>query len=395
MLRFAFEAITGHRLRSALSALGVGIGVAAVMLLTSLGAGTRDHIIAQFSQFGTCLIAINPGKVETMGIPGILGGTTHKLNLEDAAALRTLAGVKSAMPVTMGQAKVEANSRGRHVYIMGVTHDAPAVYSIPVGQGLFLPPIDPRRQGAYAVLGPRVARELFDAASPLGERVRIGGRSFIVVGIMASKGQMLGFDLDDTAYVPVASGMDLFNVDELHEIDVVADSGDVIPRLVEDIRARLKERHRGQEDFTITTQAEILATSGRIIDMVTFAVSAIAGISLLVGAVGILTIMWISIHERTNEIGLLRALGVTPAGIGRLFLLEATVIAALGGFAGIAAALLAMAVVRLLLPDLPLTLSPWVVAAALGMSLIVGLLSGFLPARRAAGLDPVDALRAE
>jgi putative ABC transport system permease protein len=395
VLSFAFGAIFGHRLRSALSALGVGVGVTAVILLTSLGEGTRDYVISQFTQFGTSLIAINPGKVQTMGIPGVLGGTTHKLTIDDAEALRQVPGVSHLVPLVMGQARVENQDLGRSVFVFGVTHEAPATWSFGVGQGSFIPPIDPRRQGSQAVLGPKVVSELFGTESPLGARVRIGGRSFLVVGVMESKGQMLGFDFDDAAYVPVATAMDMFNQDELVEIDVLADSTDHVPAVVENMRRVLIERHRGEEDFTITTQAEMLETSGKIIDMITVAVSAIAGISLLVGAIGILTIMWISVHERVNEIGLLRALGVTPQGIGRLFMLEATVIAALGGTAGIAAGLGIGGLLRFLIPALPLAVSPSALVAAIVMSLAVGLGSGYLPARRAAGLDPVDALRAE
>jgi putative ABC transport system permease protein len=212
---------------------------------------------------------------------------------------------------------------------------------------------------------------------------------------MASKGQMVGFDLDDAAYIPVATAMGIFALDELTEIDVLATSTDAVAAMVEGLRRMLKERHRGQEDFTITSQAEMLETSGRVIGMITAAVTAIAAISLLVGAIGILTILWISVHERTQEVGLLRALGVTPGEIGRLFLVEAAMIAAAGGLVGVTAGLAIGGLLRLLVPALPLSPSVWAIAAALAMSLVVGLASGWLPARRAAALDPVDALRAE
>ncbi len=395
MLGFALGALGAYRLRSALSALGVAIGVASVILLTSLGEGTRDYVTSQFMQFGTNLVAINPGKVETLGIPGVLGGTTHKLDLEDAHALHLVPGVAGVVPVVMGQARVDAEGRGRSVFLFGVTHEAPRVWTFSVDQGSFLPAIDPRRQGAQAVLGPTAARELFGGESPLGARVRIGGRSFLVVGTLAPKGQMAGLDLDDAAYVPVASAMSIFDLDELNEIDVLSASSESLPVMVEGMRRVLTERHRGQEDFTITSQAEMLETSGRVIGMITVAVSAIAGISLLVGAIGILTILWISVHERTQEVGLLRALGVTPKEIGRLFLVEAAVIASAGGLAGVAGGLAIGGLLRLLAPALPLAPSPAAIGAALAMSLLVGLASGWLPARRAAALDPVEALRAE
>lgn len=394
-LAFALRALVGHRLRSALSALGVAIGVAAVILLTSLGEGTRDYVVAQFTQFGTDLLAVNPGKVKTFGMPGMLGGTTHKLTIDDAEALRQVPGVKSLVPMAIGQARVEGGGRGRSVFIYGVGHQAPETWQFAIGQGRFLPATDPRRRGSTAVLGPKLARELFEMTSALGRRVRIAGTSLLVVGVMEPKGQLLGFDLDDAAYVPVATAMDLFNVDELNEIDILADNSEVIPSVVEGVRVLLRERHRGEEDFTITTQGEMLDTFGRILGIITVSVSGIAAVSLLVGGMGILTIMWISVTERTREIGLLRSLGVTPGGISRLFLTESVVVALIGGLAGIAFGLGVAAMARFVVPTMPLKTPPAAVAAAIVMSLIVGVASGWLPAQRAARLDPVEALREE
>jgi len=395
LIRFVVGAIRGQRLRSFLSALGVAIGVTAVILLTSLGEGTRDYIVTQFTQFGTSLIGINPGKVKTLGIPGALGGTTHKLTIDDAQALRKVPGVDEVVPVAMGQARVEGNGRGRSVFIYGVGWEASSAWRFSVSQGSFLPEMDPNRRASYAVLGSKLAHELFDETSPLGHRVRIGGYSFLVIGVMESKGQLLGFDLDDTAYIPVATAQDLFDVDELQEIDVVASSTEVIPEVVEGVRAVLMSRHRGEEDFTITTQTEMLDTFGKIIGMITIAVSGIAGISLLVGAMGILTIMWISVHERTNEIGLLRALGVSRGTVQGLFLLESVLLATAGGVLGLAAGLFLTSLGRAAVPGLPLSTPPLAIVAALAMCLLVGVISGVAPARRAADLDPVEALRTE
>ena len=395
LLRFVGGALRGQRLRSFLSALGVAIGVTAVILLTSLGEGTRDYIVSQFTQFGTSLIGINPGKVKTVGIPGVLGGTTHKLTIDDAEALRRVPGVEEVVPVAFGQARVEGGGRGRSVFIQGVGWEASKAFRLGVAQGSFLPPMDPNRRGSYAVLGTKLSRELFDEESPLGKRVRVGGYTFLVIGVMEAKGQMLGFDLDDTVYIPVATAMDLFDVDELNEIDLVATDTDVIPEVVAGVRALLMERHRGEEDFTITTQTEMLDTFGRIIGMITIAVSGIAGVSLLVGAMGILTIMWISVHERTNEIGLLRALGVPRKTVQGLFLLESVLLAVAGGALGLAVGLSLTALGRAAAPDLPLRTPPMAVVAALAMCLVVGVVSGVAPARRAADLDPVEALRAE
>ncbi|WP_257309937.1 ABC transporter permease [Geothrix fuzhouensis] len=395
LFRFVLGAVAGHRLRSSLSVLGVGIGVAAVVLLSSLGEGTRQYIVSQFSQFGTNLMAINPGKVKTMGIPGVFGGTTHQLTPEDAGSLRRLPGVDAMIPVAMGQGRVEFGGRGRSVYIYGVNHELPRVWGVGTAQGSFLPPLDSGRRASLTVLGPKLAREIFGTASPLGQRVRIGSESLVVIGVMEPKGQLLGFDLDDTAYIPVGTAMGLFNLSELQEIDLLASSSEGIPALVAQVRAALMARHRGEEDFTITTQTEMLDVFGRVIGIVTLAVTAIAGISLVVGAVGILTVMWISVHERTAEIGLLRALGVEGSTVQALFLLEAILLAAGGGVAGLAFGLLVQALLRLIVPGLPLATPPEAVVAALVMTLGVGAAAGVLPARKAASLDPIEALRAE
>ena len=395
LFRFALGALTGHRLRSTLSALGVAIGVTAVVLLTSLGEGTRRYIVSQFSQFGTNLMEINPGKVKTFGFAGAFGGTTHQLTIDDAEALRRIPGVEEVVPVAIGQARVEAAARGRSVYVYGVTHEVPAAWRITVSQGSFLPEMDPHRQGAFVVLGPKLARELFGSVSPLGQRVRIGSWGFLVIGVMESKGQLLGFDIDDSAYIPVATAMNIFNQAEVMAIDVVARSTEAVPGVVAGVKAVLTERHRGEEDFTVTTQTEMLDTFGRIIRIITAAVTAIAGISLFVGAMGILTIMWISVHERTGEIGLLRALGVTERGVQRLFLFEATLLAVAGGVAGVGFGFGVQILARAVVPGLPLATPVGAVVAALLMSLGVGITAGVIPARRAASLDPVDALRAE
>jgi putative ABC transport system permease protein len=395
LVRFALGAVRGQRLRSALSALGVAIGVAAVVLLTSLGEGTRQYVVGQFTQFGTSLVEVAPGKIKTLGMPGVFGGTTHKLTVDDADALRRLPGVAAVVPVVIGQARVEAGPRGRNVYVYGVGHEMQEVWLIRVAQGTFLPVMDAHRRAAVAVLGPKLARELFGAESPLGRRVRAAGLSLLVIGVMEPKGQLLGIDLDDSAYLPVATAMDLFNQSELMAIDLTARDADRIAPMVAAVKSALSARHRGEEDFTVTTQGEALATFGRVIGIITIAVSAIASVSLLVGAIGILTVMWIAVHERTAEVGLLRALGVSRRGVGALFLVEATLLAAAGGVAGLLLAFAVGTAIRAVAPGLPLATPPLAVPVAVAVSTAVGMLSGWLPARRAAGLDPVDALRAE
>lgn len=303
LLHLAQGALRAHRLRSFLSMLGIAIGVAAVILLTSIGEGTRVYMVSQFTQFGTNILAINPGKSKTLGIPGVLGGTTRKLTIDDSEALARVPGVETVVPVVMGLARVEAGERGRSVTVLGATPDLPTLWRFGARQGSFWPRGDPRRGAPLAVLGPKLARELFGERSPLGAFVRIAGARFRVVGVMQPKGQMMGFDIDDVAYVPVASAMDLFNQDELFEIDVIYSSARDAARVEAEVRRVLTVRHGGTEDFTVTSQEAMLDVFGKVMDVVTMAVGAIAGISLLVGATGILTMMWIAVGERTSAYG--------------------------------------------------------------------------------------------
>jgi putative ABC transport system permease protein len=395
LLRLAFGAIRGHRLRSILSMIGIAIGVAAVILLTSIGEGTRRYILAQFSQFGTNLIAIHPGRSKTSGMPGAFGGSTRHLTIDDAQALARIPGVTSVVPTAVGTARVEAGPRARNVPINGVTPDVQEVFDFRTRIGSFWPAGDPRRGASVVVLGPKLARELFVDESPLGEMVRVGGARLRVLGVMEPKGEMLGFDLDDTAYVPVATAMRLFNLRELAEVDLTYTPADATERIVSEVKRVLGDRHGGEEDFTVTTQEAMLEVFGNVMGMVTLAVGAIAGISLVVGAIGILTMMWISVSERTVEIGLVRAIGASRGQVATLFLAEAAALALVGGIAGLVVGLGCSAALRWAVPGLPVETPLVFVAAALGTSLGVGLLSGLLPARRAARLDPIEALRSE
>jgi putative ABC transport system permease protein len=395
LLALALKAISSHRLRSVLSMVGIAIGIASVILLTSLGEGTRRYMVDQFSQFGTNLIAINPGKAETVGIPGVFGGSTQKLTIDDAEALERIPGIEKVAPVVFGMARVEAQNRGRSVFVYGVTSDFETVWRWNVRSGSVWPGTDPRQGSQMAILGTKVKRELFGGDNPLGEFVKIAGIRFRVVGVMEPKGQMLGFDLDDAAFIPIATAMKAFNLDELQEIDLTFSPSRSTDAVVEDIRSLLIERHDDKEDFSITTQEQMLDVFGNIMDIVTMAVGAIAGVSLVVGAIGILTMMWIAVGERTNEIGLIRSIGATRRQVVWVFLGEATVLGLFGGALGIAAGLGICALLRTAIPGLPVHTPTLFLVLAVVVSFVTGVLSGVLPARRAALLDPVEALRAE
>lgn len=396
LLRLAWGSVIGHRLRSSLTMLGIAIGICAVILLTSIGEGVRQFMLSEFTQFGTTLIAVNPGKSETSGgPPGAVGGTIRKLTLDDAEALFRIPQVTASMPVSFGFARIEHEQRGRDVMVYGVTSDLPKVWRSGVRQGRFLPAGDPRQGAPVAVLGPKLKREVFGESNALGERVRIAGRPFRVIGVMESKGRFLGFDLDDTIFIPVSEAMQLFNRDDLIEIDVVYRNIQLTQAVVEAIRQILIDRHDGEEDFTLTSQESMLEIFDDILKWVTWAVGAIGGISLVVGAIGILTMMWIAVNESTSEIGLIRALGARRGQVLAYFLLQAGVLSTAGGAIGVAAGIGIGRSLQFVFPDLPVRILPEYVVASLALSFLVGLLSGVLPARRAAGLDPVEALRAE
>jgi putative ABC transport system permease protein len=375
--------------------LGVAIGIAAVILLTSIGEGTRRYLLNEFTQFGTNLLAVNPGKVETGGIPGIMGGTTHKLTLDDAEAIRRLPDVQAVVSVAMGTARVESGRRGRSVPIYGATSELPGVWNFQLGQGEFIPAGDPRRGSLVAVLGPKLKRELFGDENALGRFVRVADVRLRVIGVMAPRGRMLGFDIDDAAYVPVATAMRMFNLDELQEIDVVFTHESISEIVAERVRNLLTERHGGKDDVTITTQTEMLRVFDNVMRAITAAVGAIAAVSLIVGAIGVFTMMWIAVGERISEIGLLRALGATRREVQGLFLLEAVVLTLIGGALGVAFGMGIALLVRLAVPGLPVYTPLRYVIASLVVSGLAGLAAGVLPARRAAALHPVDALRAE
>jgi putative ABC transport system permease protein len=388
------EAVQAKSMQSLLTGIGIAVGIAAVVLLTSIGEGLHRFVLDEFTQFGTNLIVVNPGKVTTLGTPlGVLG-TVRLLTVEDAGALRRIPQVRAVVPAVQGNAEVEAEGRRRRTTVYGVGTDMPFAFRMGVGSGRFLPPDDPSAPRAFAVLGSKLKRELFGIGNALGRRIRVGGSRFRVVGVMESKGQILGFDMDDTIFIPTTRALELFNREGLMEIDVLYGEGDRVEEVVAAIRRLLVTRH-GQEDFTITTQQQMLDVLGNVLNILTVAVGALGGISLLVGCVGIITIMTIAVNERTEEIGLLRALGATRGQVLVLFLSEAVVLAALGGVGGLIIGAGGARLLGVLIPALPVH-TPWsYVALAEGLAAVIGLMAGALPALRAAGLDPVEALREE
>ena len=392
-LRWIFRALWMQRLRSALTIVGFAIGIAAMVLLSSLGEGLRQFVIQEFTQFGSHIVAITPGKTETFGMGGILN-TTRPLSLEDSEALKRIPGVEQVVPVVFGTAQIKAVGRSRYTDVAGVGALADKAWKLEVSQGSFLPREDIHRARAFAVLGSKLKRELFRGENPLGEFVHIGGNRFRVIGVMAPKGQFLGTDLDDMIYIPANKGLQIFNRESLMEVDVFYSPAVPTDRLTENIKRLLIERH-GFEDFTIVTQDQMMATMDNILRILKYAGGGLGAISLLVGAVGITTILMITVTERTSEVGLLRALGSTRSQVRNLFLGEAVMLGLVGGLAGVLVIALLVVAVRLFVPGLPVALKGEIVLVALLVSMLIGLMAGVRPALNATRLSPIDALRAE
>lgn len=391
-LRYTLGTLAAHRLRSLLTALGIAVGIAAVVLLTAIGTGLQLFVLGEFTQFGTHLIGIAPGKSTTHGLSGAIISNVRPLSLEDAEGLARQPHMLAVVPILQGNAAVELGERSRRALVLGVGAKVPEVWRMQVALGRFLPEEEARTARAFAVLGNKLAKELFGNESPLGQRVRVGGESYRILGVMAPKGQFLGFDLDDTLFVPVARAMALFNKNSLMEIDLLHRPDLDSAQVAEQARRYLVARH-GSEDFTITTQDQMLDVLGSILEILTLAVGALGGISLLVGGVGILTIMTIAVTERRAEIGLLRALGTPRRLVLGLFMGEAVLLSSLGGLAGLVAGAGGAWLLGALVPALPTHPSWRYALLALALSAAVGLVAGVIPAYRASRLDPVASLR--
>lgn len=389
---FSLGALAGHRLRAGLSLLGVAIGVASVVLLTSLGEGARLYITGEFANLGSNLVIVTPGKTETTGMAPLISQAPHDLTLEDMEAIvRKVRSARRAAPLQIGGAPAAHGNRRRDVTVAGTTEEFQWVRKIRIGAGRYLPPGEVERGAAVCVIGSKLQKELFGGENPLGETIRIGNERYRVIGVLAPRGVSIGMDLDEMVHIPVARAMRMFNRTSLFRILVEVRSHEQIPAAKREILEILNERHR-EEDVTILTQDSVVATFSKILALLTAALAGIAAISLTVAGVGIMNVMLVSVSERRQEIGLLKALGATGRQVVTVFLIEAAILSTSGGAAGLAAAYAATRIFTAIYPGFPIEPPGWAVAAAVAVSASVGLAFGALPARRASRLDPVLAL---
>lgn len=394
LIHFARQAATGNPLRASLLVLAMAIGVAAVVVLTALGDGARRYVMNEFSSLGSNLVIVLPGRSQTGGFnPGnAITSTPRDLSIADAQALLRAPAVRQVAPLAIGTSEISAGGKLRQVMVAGTTASYLKVRQMALSQGQFLADGDWHRGAAEAVIGARVRAELFGSAPALGQLLRIGDRRFRVVGVLASSGQGMGMNTDELVMVPVAQAQAMFNSSTLFRILVEANSREAIESVKTQVADLIKQRHDGEQDVTVITQDAILATFDRLLGTLTLGVAGIAAISLAVAGILVMNVMLVSVTQRTAEIGLLKALGATGSTIRQVFLMEASMLSLAGAGVGYMLGQLGAVVIRQLYPTFPAYPPDWAVLAGLGTALVTGVLFGVLPARRAAQLDPVQAL---
>lgn len=391
---FALQAIIRYRVRSGLMLFAMAIGVAAIIILTSLGEGARRYVVGEFASLGTNLVIVLPGRSETTGGGAALfaGETPRDLTLDDAQSLTRHHQVKRVAPIMVGSVPVAWSGREREVPVLGSNSEFLALRHWTLAQGQFLPAGDLQRASAVCVIGSKVKRELFGAQPALGEWLRIGERRFRVIGILAPEGRSIGVDVEELVIIPVASAQQLYNSPSLFRILVEVHAREAIPQVKQFITDTLRTRHQGEEDVTVITQDAVLSTFDRILRALTLTVAGIGSISLAVAGILIMNIMLVAVSQRTTEIGLLKAIGAPRKTIVELFVVEAALLSLCGALLGTAIGYAVMHIITRLYPALPGTPPWWAIAAAITIALLTGIGFGVMPARRAANLDPVQAL---
>lgn len=394
LLRFNFQLLNRHRFRAAMILLAMSIGVASVNLLTGLGEGARSFVLGEFSMLGKNTLIMLPGKKETSGgMPPIMGEAPRDITLQDAAALRHLPGVVSVAPLIVGLTQVTYAGRNREVVIAGTTASYFDIRKLSLQHGEALPDLPDHIASPVAVIGSKVKQELFGAQPALGQWLRAGERRFRVIGIMDAKGQALGMDMNDLILIPVASAQALFNQEGLFRVLVEGQNADTLDKTRQRVVALMTERHEGDDDVTIITQDSILSAFNKILDTLTLAVSGIGAISLLVAGILIMNVMLISVAQRRQEIGLLKAIGASDRDVMQIFLSEAMVMACAGALLGVSLSEALLWGGRMLFPDIGFYTPRWALLLSLTTAVATSLLFAWGPARRAARLEPVTALQ--
>ena len=386
----AVDALRANRLRSALTMLGVIIGVAAVVMLVAIGSGAKAEVEAQVEGLGSNLILVFPGSGSFGAAPAI-----SQLSLDDVDLLGRIVGdTQLVAATTTSSSEVRVGAKVTYVTVNGTNENVPIVFDRPVARGRYISKVDVDTRRRVVVLGPDTAHALFGDVEPLGRQVSIRGVRFRVIGVFAPVGSAFGINRDTEIHIPVTAAQRLYGVTRIDALAVRAPTIDGIPALQDALLVGLRDKYPG-EKFSAVTQTQILGAVGTILGLLTLVLAAIAGISLFVGGVGVSNIMLVSVRERTREIGLRKALGARQRDILAQFLIEAVLLTTIGGVIGIGIGVGASLLGHAIVPDLPVQVAWWSIALAFGVSVAVGVFFGVFPARRAGKLDPVVALRTE
>ena len=401
-LQSASEALTLNKLRTALATLGVVIGIGAVIALISLGQSSQKAVEAQIQSLGSNLLTVMPGAQTSGGVRQAAGGATT-LTYEDAKGILTSSQITTVQNVSAElsrRAQVTAGRNNTNTQILGVTPAYQEVRKINLSSGSFITQRDVDSLSKVAVLGPQVVTDLFgEGANPAGETIRINRMAFRVVGITTPKGGSGFLNQDDMVFVPLTTAQkQLFGVDYVGSISVEAKNEKVMNQARDEVGYFLLDRHKlsdpAQADFTIFSQEDVLGAASQVTGTFTALLSGIAAISLLVGGIGIMNIMFVTVTERTREIGLRKALGAKKKWVITQFLAESVILTSAGGILGmLLGAILSFVIAKFI--NLPFTISLSSVFLAVGVSGGIGILFGWYPAQKAANLSPIEALRYE
>jgi putative ABC transport system permease protein len=398
LVRLALARLAVSRLRAALTMLGIIIGVASVIALVAVGQGATSGITSQLQALGTNLLTVNPGAATSGLVRGASGSATN-LTVDDAVALASIDGIAAIAPEARIQQVVVAGTENTTTQIVGTTADYVRVRNFDVWQGTFLSPVAVGAGLRVAVLGATTADDLSLDDGALGSTISINGLPFTVIGILQPKGGVGFASQDDQILVPLATVQKYFTgSDSLRTMNISVASAEQMTDVTDAITAELRTRHElassDENDFTITNQAQLLSTVGNITAILTALLAGIASISLVVGGIGIMNIMLVSVRERTREIGIRKAIGARSRDILLQFLVEALTLSFIGGMIGTALGIVVSAAIDAV-AGWPLVISPATLALAVGFSAAVGIVFGVWPARQAAVLDPIEALRYE
>jgi putative ABC transport system permease protein len=401
ILRIAFRALARNTVRSALTALGVVIGVASVIAMIALGSGARAAIDAQIQSTGTNVVFVSAGSWNRPGAAHGGMGSVQTLTLEDAAAIRDqVPTVGLLSPVVRGRAQVIAGNQNWNTSIEGVDESYLSIRSWPVAEGDNLGPRDILVADKVCLLGNTVAETLFPGQDPVGQVIRVSNLPFRVIGVLSPKGQgQWGHDQDDIVVAPYTTiQKKLLGITFVHQIMISATRPDTVEATAVAVTRLLRQRHHvpspEEDDFSVRTVEEMAETRDQLARTMSTLLMSVASVSLLVGGIGIMNIMLVSVSERTREIGLRMAVGARTRDILRQFLAEAVSLSVLGGLAGIALGIAVSASLTRLL-GWPTLVTAGAILVAFAFAAGVGIFFGYYPARRAADLDPIDALRYE